>query len=461
MNWRRETGRDFSLYSKTTPDNIGPGTYDIEFPDVIKSSRRVAFGSGLERQTYSEKREETPDPGVYSASYIDSRIGYSSGFKSNSERKIFEIPNNPSPADYGKLEDWSVKRKNTIVKTEKLRPDSPMVGQDILGYEYKEDGKLRPVKKQFNGPSYIGPGSYTPRYDNKYSTRYHSMKEPFRDILQLTNSDTPGPGSYNPMSLTSARKSKISSRYAHWKINESLSGDIGPQEWVPAGRKRPTSSFQSQSARDIFADKRGNPSPDLYQRYTDPVRRPESQIHTGFGQRSDRFRSLKSDAPGPGSYEAKPVKWLSGSGKINNKGNFKSFNAANNYPGPGSYNLDNTWGPHDNKPSSAFATSRRTVHKDSTPGPGSYNIGGTLGKKGGTEILGNSLDHGSFLRSAQMSNPSPDSYQDVRLLLNKGVTISKLDRFKETINNTPGPGSYNVGASSLIKKSYNVDYYKK
>ena len=453
MDWKRETGRDFNLNLTQTPENVGPGSYDISSERKTPRTSRVAFGSTTERNINLSKTEITPSPGAYEYTVSSSRSA-SSVFHSSTKRDIFSPSENPSPADYSLIKDWCPKKSAPIkAKIEKVHHDSPNFGQDVSGYIQEEDGTLRAVKKVRKDETYLAPGTYNP--SEPTTSRTHQMKEPYRDFKFGNDSGTPGPGSYSPTERNTKMRSQIRARSYKTEAEPPLSGNLGHTEW--AKDRRPTSNFSSKSKRDCFSGVSDTPAPTAYQH--ESMRRAKSSTG-GFGQKSKRFEEINDTTPGPGQYEGKPVKWVhvvSGkNGTIRKRQ--RDVHEEDQTPGPGSYNISSKWGEK-KRPSSSFGKSkRRTVASgDETPGPGAYEIDRSMCVRG-MEIHCSRLDHGSMFATSSRDTPAPDSYGTVSSLSSRGYSIPRGDRFKGTTSDTPGPGSYEIGQKSLVKKSYNADY---
>ena len=457
MDWKRETGRDLTLSYSQTPESVGPGSYNIEHENKIPKIPGVAFGTTSMRDFSFSARDVTPAPGDYNITPSSSRSP-TAVFHSSARRDVFPKNDNPSPADYSQLDDWTPK-KNPLVKSraDRYRPESPMVGQDVLGYVEREDGSLKPVRKFIQDETYVSPASYSPRLSD--SSRSHSMKETYRNIRFDDGKGTPGPGSYSPTDVKTKMKSQIRPRTNNNKDEPPLSGELYHTPW--ATEKRPSSVLQSRTKRDIFVDNQKTPAPTAYNQKE--YKRPTSSV-SGFGQRSLRFHDNKNDVPGPGQYEAKQVDWVPnkktkrGTIRPKTKGPYDDSNT----PGPGSYNIATNIGPK-NRPNSSFTRAKRRPLYDEreNPGPGAYDIDRSL-TISGLEIHASRLDHGSIFSAIPRDNPAPNAYyQSYSSLSSRGCTIPRDDRFKANQNETPGPGSYNIGQSSMIRKSFHADYLRK
>ena len=457
MDWKRETGRDLTLSSSQTPESVGPGSYNIVQENKVPLIPGVAFGTTAMRDFSLSARDVTPAPGTYEVGPYSSRSS-TAVFHSSSRRDVFPSNDNPSPADYSRLDDWTPKRNEfSKIRTDKYRPESPMVGQDVVGYVERGDGSLKAVKKFRKDETYLAPGTYSPQYDD--ISKPHSMKETYRSIRFDDGKGTPGPGSYSPKEVQTKMKSQIRPKTRTQEIQPPLSGELQHTPWKT--ETRPSSGFKSRSKREIFVDSQKTPSPTAYAQKE--YKRPTSSV-SGFGQRSLRFHDSPNDIPGPGQYEAKKVDWVPNKGT--RQGTIRSKTRGpydeSSTPGPGSYNIATNLGSK-KRPNSSFTRAKRKdlYDEQNNPGPGSYDIDRSL-TISGLEIHGSRLDHGSIFSAVPRDNPAPNAYyQTYSSLSSRGCTIPRDDRFKVTGSDTPGPGSYNIGQSSMIRKSYHADYLKR
>jgi hypothetical protein len=65
---------------------------------------------------------------------------------------------------------------------------------------------------------------------------------------------------------------------------------------------------------------------------------------------------------------------------------------------------------------------------------------------------------GDFMENPFMRNPGPDAYQKIEWKSGQGRSMPKA-RTSEKFNDNPGPGAYDVGHDSLVKRSYHAEFW--
>lgn len=476
MNWNRATARDFSFGGNRTPENVGPGSYNISGGIQTPRSQSACFKSAdfHSRDIFSNTSIVTPAPCDYQQPAQSSRLSCSSNFKSRSKRELYNLPQNPGPCEHSEIKNWGKSSKKhgssmPISKLNRARPISGNVGQDVLGYEINEDGSVaNAVKKYFHGDDWVGPGSYSPQNPNSTSPRVHSLRECYRNGNLWGKSDTnPGPGQYTPDNPDQRYMRKISQKYESDKVIPPKSDGLSHENWCSTSKRPESSIFKSKSNRDLYSKYDMTPSPAAYNVPSDEGLIEHSyQGHSAFGQRSPRFENQKFEGPGPGQYDGKTVKW----GK---KGNslvrraVDKYDPSNGVPGPGSYRptQDDAFNLRDSRPSSSFASQSKRGWDDSNenPGPGSYNVrprSSSVNKNKNTIRASRFKETNNFMYNPYQDNPSPADYQQIESPYSRrrGRSISRSDRFDYRQNDNPGPGSYEIVHSSFIKKSNHIDF---
>lgn len=277
------------------------------------------------------------------------------------------------------------------------------------------------------------------------------------------NYESPGPGAYTPELRTTRLRTTIQGKYESKPPEPPLSGELKHTSWAPA--KRPTSEFKSRTKRTGVFDSENamtiSPSPTSYQKTERSTLKVKTQTVGNFGSRALRFHDLEENGPGPGAYDPKAPEWTGSQRgcKIHVKSKQKKKDL--NTPGPGSYNISPQWERRTDRPKSSFGSARRLEWSENpdTPGPGSYFIDRSI-RIHGIEMHGARNNHNSIFNVPTRDTPAPGSYQSQSSLSSRGSTISRQERFRETVVDTPGPGSYNVTAGPFIKRSYHVEYLK-
>jgi hypothetical protein len=453
MSWKWNTAGHFSLESRSTPEKIGPGTYDPEGPEASRSPS--ACFQSRDPRDLSHRAFKTPAPGAYEQDSPSSRFATTSPFRSISRRDYFISPDNPGPADYTPHPDASPKSTPRVPHSPaRDRPVSGNIGQ-ALGYEISDAGEIRPVKRPVYGSGWVGPGSYSP--DAHSTSRKHSMNESYRDCLYYTDPRTPGPGTYTIHDSPSRYPTRIHERTAPDHSELTSGCDLRHKSWAPSPSRGDSSAFRSKTERRAFGDLRETPGPATYQ----PVREhATSPSCVAFGQGSPRFAGGRSDTPGPGQYEVRSPSRVTRSAASGSR-SARRWAPATDVPGPGTYGGDvNDRGQ--TRPSSAFASaSRRSCDVREGPGPGTYDIDATRRSQQRSMHAGRSQYWGNYMENPFQDNPSPDAYDVSREMHRSGKSFPRTVRFEGQKEAGPGPGTYDVTHSSLVKKSYHTDFLQK
>ena len=271
--------------------------------------------------------------------------------------------------------------------------------------------------------------------------------------------DVPGPGAYSPELKTTRLAPMIQGKYESKPPEPPLSGELKHTSWAPP--KRPTSEFKSRSKRISAFDSDNamtiSPAPTSYQKTERSTLNIKPKTIGNFGSRANRFHDLEEDGPGPGVYESKPVEWVSSQRTCRIHTKTRQPKRDMNTPGPGTYNIAPKWESRIDRPKSSFGSARRLEWTDrqDTPGPGSYYLDRSM-QVHGIKMRGVRADYNSIFNIPTRDNPAPGTYHSPSTLSARGFTISRQERFRENVDDTPGPGSYDVTAGPFIKKTYHV-----
>lgn len=479
MSWGKNSSRNFQFDRPSTPYNVGPGSYEIDSPSTSRRPPSAAFKNREKRTTpFDRKKGSNPPPGKYDPIDSTSRLSISSSFKSNSERRIYNLNDNPSPADHSTIIEWGAPKRREVPEKFTEKPFSTYVGQNISGFDILSDGSLRPKKIRKKDERWIGPGTYNV---NENHQNLHQMKESFR-VLDPTNKDkNPGPGEYDTRVhqfekvksksyRSKVRPSSVSSSRKPYGAEKDPS-DFAPkgyelkhQPWNKEEQDISSANFKSRSKREIFVVKERTPAPTNYQ---NTKRKQPELAKAAFGQRTPRFLDYDgNNVPGPGAYEHDDGSWKIQQVNYNGftgRRAFDNYNPGNGVPGPGSYETKSIWDRNKKKdrPNSVFASMvpRDKAFADSTPGPGTYSVQAKNNNSSKISIHSSrSKKVNNFFQNSSRENPPPDAYITDRSIGNNMKTIPKDSKFeKQNRYPTPGPGTYNVKHDSLIKKSYNSD----
>ena len=462
MLFSLSTDRKFNNVIKNTPENIGPGMYDVTPKLGDRRRMKAPFGSKSSRREIFPKPEmDVPPPGEYDPKPLGANITVHSVFASESDRTVFPNPGTPGPADYGAIRDWTPKKKTRKSSSSRARLRTPpvasgFVGQDVTGYTM-EDGQWVPMKKRRLGPEWLGPGTYSPKLLSNEPVI--SMDRPSdRDLFNGT--DNPGPGAYNPVK----RKDKLPVTIPTVpRVSIEVDGGspawVDQKQWVTAAREG-SPAFKSREKRDAFQMKESTPSPAAYHR----ERRTTYSDGHAFGHKQARSFSMMhlNDNPGPGEYYPRGEKWIKGknsqlSQSVDPRGTSHDW-----VPSPDSYQHPKQWGTGKaaKRPSSVFSSRSKRVLQtvEDLPSPDKYSpkvldhVGSIAPQIRETRYS----TSGDWIDPSRAELPAPDAYQHIDFHPGKGRTISRVSREYVDKDNFPGPGTYNVVHGSIMKKSLNA-----
>ncbi|EAY09797.1 hypothetical protein TVAG_137890 [Trichomonas vaginalis G3] len=461
MTWAQVSERKFDNEIKNTPENVGPGLYDITPVLGNKRALKAPFGAKSDRILFVPPKDQVPPPGSYNVTLLDNDIKITSVFHSGTKRSFFDPQKTPDPTLYSNINQWGqVKAKKQIYKRTmpKNRPMTTFFGQKgIKGYTTNKNGDWVPIKEPESKPEDLGPGTYDPIYKVDTSIKVSLDQHAGRDIFQARSSQ-PGPGEYNP-DIVNKRKllPQIARTLSPSQPQSDVAEFISPAPWVDESLVgRPTSQFRSGDKRDVFQVSSSTPGPATYYRTSKLPQ--EYYDNSCFGVRAKRkFLDITSDTPGPGTYSIRDIPSMTNSAKIHSRLNPIKSNSME-FPGPGQYKTTKSLLGNTNRPSSVFASKVSRVSDPSTevPGPGRYTPLITDTSRQVPIAISERTGGETWINRTQMENPDPTAYQSILPTSNgKGVTISKLDRDTKTADNTPGPGQYNVLHKTFIRKSFN------
>lgn len=466
--YKRGSSRNFIQVSKSTPEEVGPGIYNVTPVIGNKKPMKAPFGTNSHISSFDPPKDVFPSPCSYNLKNYDTRLSITSSFHSGSDRSNWlKRDNVPDPTYYSRQIDWARKpyvKPSYKMPAPKYRPTSEYVGQDIEGFIKDKNGKWVPNKKYIKGPEFIGPGSYNPTNALSRSIPISLGHSAHVDSF-ASHADTPGPGRYHiggsiNTNLNVSKWARSASRPSIFKSDTSDIGNyIGPEAWV-GDSIPPSSTFKSKTERQTFPKGEETPDPTTYFRMSPP--RPEYNDNSCFGVRTERKTFvIKNDVPGPGAYSntysdlsnTKPV-------SIRPLVKMPDTNYTKFVPGPGAYD-DNRGLKPGTRSNSVFVTRAiRRNHFDNrsndVPGPGAYSP--TINDRSHQilpsihEIKGGSRSN--WVNKTLEQNPSPDMYH-LSASKPRKLTISPLGRIESKPDNVPGPGAYNVLHGTIAKKSYN------
>jgi hypothetical protein len=461
MSWSQSSERKFDNEIRATPENVGPGLYDISLTIGNKKPLKAPFGTRSKREVFPVSNEDVPPPGFYDAKLDSKDITISSVFHSNSKRGYFRTSQTPDPTRYSSQKQWgkiTPKPKRYKLPVPENRPMTVFYGQkNVNQFKTNKKGEWVPIKVKERGPEEVGPGSYEP-YNSRNDPRVPITinQHQGRSNIFSRSHPVPGPGEYSPV-ITNKRKllPTISKSRAKENVPDDASGYVDQAPWVSEEEKRqPTAAFRSKEKRDPFQVNTTSPGPATYYRNTQlPI---EYFDNSCFGVRAERkIMEVNNTYPGPGHYNVRDQAKTSTGVKIHSLVN-PPVDAMADVPGPGAYGPSNTSLVTSQRPSSVFASKvpRKIDSSNGIPGPGRYSP--VIHDK--SRVIPLLIKEGSrddsWVNKTQMENPDPTAYQHVIIEPKGGITISNIDR-KEVINTNPGPGHYDVLHDSLLNRSFN------
>lgn len=449
--------REFSNASKSTPPDIGPGAYEIGSSMGNHKKLLAPFGVRSKRfDLYGNIDPDAPAPGEYNPKSLSSSVAITSAFKSEAERNIFQPSTNPGPSDYdvtGSAVKRAIRPLNRVKKAPVSRTQSGYVGQDITGFTDK-DGEWVPMKIQFHGPEYLGPGAYDPQpaASMAYPKSLDSSSE--RDVFN-TRERFPGPGAYSP-ETKSGRLPVAIARTSRGSDNRSDERALyAPSEtWVSEQAPESSAVFKARDQRNCFAVNSITPGPAAYSR----PQKLRMSAGNGFGYRAERKGFWDTNAnPGPGAYNIKGEKWVKGRNSTTARAVYHDRRDIT--PGPGQYKVTSSWGGSGHGATSAFASrsSRDVRVGNGVPGPGRYSPRITDGDRAVPPAIRETrfTKLGDWIDQAKNDVPAPDAYQSIETDYGKGRTILNIHK-EPPRDNVPGPGTYDVVHESLLKRSKNA-----
>jgi hypothetical protein len=274
------------------PNHVpGPGTYSPKF--IVKKSTTSTIGKS--KRTELTVTLDTPGPGSYESRSIKDAPRWSfHGIKDSSFAS-----STPGPGKYNSVD------LNRSVGGSSTRTSRPELFQATLS---------------------PGPGSYDGR-SGKFASLQYSVGKSKRPGVA---SKTPGPGKYQPKSLTHSFSAKFGNEL---KKTLEFGNDVPPPNAYSPKSLHKTPNYSFGNKLDVKPGNR-NPGPGKYS--------PNKNGKTIQGKLSKSMRFIKSfkekevDAiPGPGSYE---IKSELNSAKVYVSKAKREFKP-NAVPGPGRYNL--------------------------------------------------------------------------------------------------------------------------
>lgn len=453
--------RHFSFAVKTTPDNVGPGMYNIN----VKPQRyraQIPFGSTTRRDLFPELREPVtgPGPGDYNPSDLSVRArSASSCFSLGPDRKYFQDEKNtPAPCAYSSLAVWAAPKYVAPMNTRK-----PVL-------------KDREPFQNATDPALPGPGQYNPQKPEKqHGVAFSASRAPQREPVYFNG--IPGPAEYNiDRSLTESSKIPGVKQSAMFRSKDRR--DIFPKAqhdatmlnhtaWrAETPTKRPFGGLAKRSVDFVTTETPDTIGPGSYNIVEVPKQRTN---HCNFGADGPSYvAQLAQDNPGPGYYVSVP--------KTRNQGLLPRAKKPDLWaadikygPSPGQYNI--TEGSEYERKAQlrianpAFKDKEERdclTNKAANPGPAAYYARVPSRNTAKEFSKAPRFTEKTYVGNEQISDtPAPSQYGFAeKPTKSLGGVMSRASRFgKQKKSSVPGPDAYqDADKCNMIKQSFNVRF---
>lgn len=411
--------------------NVGPGDYEIKDVKITTGGFMSFVKKGLNSDV-----NPAPGPGAYDVnlSSLNSKRNVAPFLLSRYQGPQLD-KKTPGPGEYTpnihvvKTRSTSCKFTKSM-RVEVLKTETPGVGAYELNDSFTKKnspGWKFTTFEAFSGVQKTdspGPGAY----ENKSIIGQDKPHYSFRRRVSLPKPcDTPAPGKYDP---------KFG--FVSVKANQTLASIFGKNI-----------RFAKTQAENV-------PGPGIYESNV-----PKSNISVVFGKaKKDKSDADKAKIPGPGNYEIKgefelSVKLKKGfSIRLRNRSAHQSCMT----PGPGTYKV--IYQSFTKKPKSIkigkelrFKTEDSRDGRDCKPAPGQYDPFAVSSKK---NVI---IEKDSRFKELQSDSPAPDQY-DPKLPTKSIMYTMRPRALLSTLNNTPGPGQYNLKMDALKPNSQKCKFDK-
>ncbi|OHS94626.1 hypothetical protein TRFO_11010 [Tritrichomonas foetus] len=439
-----ETHYDWA--SKSTPRQVGPGTYEPNFQNTPEETI-FPFSSTTRRELWNIPDAPNIGPGCYEPKKRAKSNISTIPMDRNNRDYFKDYRNTPSPADHSVITEWGKKK--------------PATGMTNRPPRYQRDNLYIP--ELIITP---GPGEYNTNTDGpSKGTSFGKSLSPQR-IPERYNG-IPGPGKYGKIETHIPNRPspafKTKSRGELFHAAEYDATMIGHVAWtVEENELRP---FNCNSKRELQFFIPDTPGPDVYTARK-PKKQPKQQAQA-FGSSREFYDYAMNDNPGPGYYgEEKPRKTRpSSANKAQKKDMWTSGFITPSAP---DYDITRT-GFAEKKikmrtPNPQFkgepVLRDCLTNREPNPGPAFYV---KVSKKNKQTIPKRTrFKEGEYISGIKMSqNPAPTDYDATigKEKKTKGGVIRRNARF-DPKDRTPkvSPASYQNNNCDMIKPSYNVRF---
>ncbi|EAY02895.1 hypothetical protein TVAG_168970 [Trichomonas vaginalis G3] len=461
MTWSQSAFRKISLESRTTPVNVGPGSYNTSTNfSKIRTVRKISQPQS--RDFYNRPDLVTPGPGAYNIEPTTTQSRpVSSFFKSRVRRDVYSVDStNPSPAEYSRQQEWG--KKQTIYsqvhhpRQRKYQPHIP----DNANY-LDEQGRLVRRNAPKRTEADIGPGTYETATQSQIRPSTINASKRNHNIFMTKRANTPAPAQYSPADVNYKIPIKIKGENKSNSKTPEINQSIGLYFTTKIPRSQ-SPIFRTKVARDSYTSLSDTPGPGAYTINQEPQHTLQKtdlgEREVVFGSTSVRFDNPSTDVPGPGAYTPQNIKPKSRgpASVLQNRAPNKELFPGQEGPSPGDYNIPD---PNKQKPqkSPAFQSKEIRMGSDSNdvPGPGEYDLDFPVEERE-TRIFATRYDNtGDWIKTTMTDAPSPEGYTINRDMKGPRYSISRSDRFRKNSKKTGlGPGQYNLD-TPFLKQSFN------
>ncbi|XP_057649757.1 sperm-tail PG-rich repeat-containing protein 2 [Chionomys nivalis] len=428
----------------STEEHVGPGSYQVPFPKPPATGGYAPFLSLSSRKTAdvfaSDTGKAAPGPADYSVSQAQYKIKGGRSLQNREKRFKKLTSDGPGPASYVRPYPGTLctRSRQKFSRTPAVFrsidvPSIPSPGKSH-GYHLNDDDSIR-KRTPPAGDDTIGPAYYKPQFDYPKSTlKYKGVH--FGNATgrqELLKHSGPGPGQYDIIQKRRVRYENINIKKEQQE-NECI--------------------FSPRLYEQIMLqeEKKGVPGPGKYEiksqfEKTQSITANVNDASSAFLSESERFASIKSSTPAPGTYNETRTA-------------FKCLKKRSGHKSP-------------------FGQSAARFIEDSTaqemPGPGSYDIASntviakvqnTCLKKPQKTAFGSTVPRTLITDQKEVSSgPAPCDYQvggildELPNLINENAALlSRTERIPVVPDTMmPAPGSYDVQKSydmSQVKHNY-------
>ncbi|XP_055484063.1 sperm-tail PG-rich repeat-containing protein 2 [Psammomys obesus] len=319
-----------------TEAHVGPGSYQVPFPERAKGSYAPFLSLSSRKSTYVVGKG-APGPAHYNISEAQYKIKGGHSLQYQEERFKKFASDSPGPASYNQPPPGTLctVRRQKISRTRAVSrsiyvPSIPSSGKSH-GYHLNDDDSIMqrtpPSSDDTIGPAYYNPQFDYPKEILKYKGINFAIGTGRQEIIKHSG---PGPGQYDiiqkrricyeniNIKKDGQQKCKFIPRlYEELICQELKKRTPGPGKYeiksqfektkcMTENMKNTASTFFSISERFVPI-KSSTPAPGTYEEIRTSFKLPnkKSGLNSSFGQTATRFKqdSKAQEMPGPGCYD--------------------------------------------------------------------------------------------------------------------------------------------------------------